>query len=417
MTVSHAAPSTTSEPSQGPLRIFSALRHRNFRLYWFGMLVAVIGQHIQFVAQGWLVYELTKSPAALGLVGLAQAGPTVALNLFGGVVADRFDRRRLLIFTQSATALLVGIVAILVSLDLIQVWHIMVIAFLIGSVWAFDMPARAALVPHLVPREDLMNAVAMGSVVWQSSRIIGPSIAGILIATVGIAPCYFITTFAMLVMVGALAAVHIPRVIPTSQGSAFANLLEGLHYVWSQPIFLTLIGLTFFNSVFGMSYIALMPVFARDILEAGSEGYGYLMGMSGVGAVLGTLAVASLGQFKHKGWLILGGASAFGTLIALFAFSTWFPLSLALLFVLGVTQSLYMTTSMTTLQALVPDGLRGRVMGLFSLTYSLIPVGGTIGGAIASLAGAPVAVAIGGTTVAMMALVVARMVPAVRRLE
>jgi MFS family permease len=407
---------------RGRLRTFSALRHRNFRLYWFGMLAAIIGWQIQMVAQAWLVYQMTNSTALLGLVGLAQAVPTILLTLFGGVVADRVDRRRLLIFTQVLTGLLVFTLATLVVTDLVRLWHIFAIALLIGAVWAFDQPARMALVPHLVEREDLMNAVAMGAMIWQSSRIVGPAIAGVIIALIGIAPCFYLTTAGMLLMVLALKAVRVPPLASTaSKDNALKNLTEGVGYIVKNPIFSTLIGLTFFNSLFGMSYVLMLPVFARDVLVVGSEGYGALMGISGVGALLGTMTLASLGNVQRKGLLMLSGAVGFGSLIVLFSFSRFFPLSMALLFTMGAVSSIYMTTVNTVLQSLVPDALRGRVMGIYGLTWSLMPIGGALAGAFAATfaepaVGAPVAVGIGGALVALMAVSVALGSTRLRRL-
>ncbi len=417
-----AVPGVSLVAGRGRLRTFSALRHRNFRLYWFGMLVAIIGWQVQTVAQAWLVYEMTDSTALLGLVGLAQAVPTIVLTLFGGVVADRVDRRRLIMATQAATGLLILLLALLVATDLVRLWHIFAIALLVGAVWAFDQPARMALIPHLVERDDLMNAVAMGSMVWQSSRIVGPAIAGLIIGLVGIAPCFYLTTAGMLVMVLAVRAVRLPPIAPSSDGrNVLQNLVEGIGYIVGNPIFSTLIGLTFFNSLFGMSYVIMLPVFARDVLVVGSEGYGFLMGISGVGALLGTMVLASLGNVRRKGLLMLAGATGFGSLIVLFALSRVFPLSMGLLFAMGAVNSMYMTTVNTLLQSLVPDGLRGRVMGIYGLTWSLMPVGGFVAGAFAAAfadpaVGAPLAIGLGGALVAAMALGLASASPRLRRI-
>jgi MFS family permease len=406
---------------KGRLRTFSALRHRNYRLYWFGMLVAIIGWQVQMVAQAWLVYQMTNSTALLGAVGLTQAIPTIVLTLFGGVVADRVDRRRLIMVTQAATGILIFVLATLVVTDLIRLWHIFAIALLVGAVWAFDQPARMALIPHLVDRDDLMNAVAMGSMVWQSSRIVGPAIAGVIIAVFGIAPCFYFTTVGMLAMVFALKAVNVPRVAPPpNKQNVLKNLTEGVSYIWRNPIFSTLIGLTFFNSLFGMSYVIMLPVFARDVLVVGSEGYGFLMGISGVGALLGTIVLASMGNVRQKGLLMLAGATGFGGLIVLFALSRAFPVSLGLLFLMGAVNSVYMTTVNTLLQSMVPDELRGRVMGIYSLTWSFMPIGGFLAGAFAAIfatpaVGAPIAVGLGGALVALMALGLASTSPRLRR--
>ena len=412
-----SASMTRVSATAGRLKVFSALRHRNYRLYWFGMLVAITGWQVQMVAQAWLVFQLTNSPFYLGLAGMSQAVPTILLTMFGGVVADRVDRRRLLIVTQAGTGLLMLILATLVATDLVQVWHILLIAFMIGAIWAFDQPARMALVPHLVEREDLMNAVAMGSMIWQGSRIVGPAIGGILIATVGISVCFFLTSIGFLSMVVVILLVKVPRVVSTaSSHSVMHNLTEGIGFIVRHDIFLMLIAMTFFNSLFGLSYVTLMPIFAKTILGVESSGYGFLMGASGVGALIGTISIATLGNFKHKGWLIVGGGAMFGVTLFLFSLSRWYYVSLGVLFLSGVVNSLYMTSVNTTLQTLVPDELRGRVMGIYGLTWSLMPLGGMIGGGVATFAGAPFAVGAGGALVAAMAMSVALFVPRVRSL-
>jgi MFS family permease len=421
-----SAARTATLPRRGAiaarLQTFSALRHRNYRLYWFGMLVAVTGLQVQMVAQAWLVYDITGSTALLGLTGLMQAVPTLALTLFGGVLADRVDRRRLIMFTQAASGLLLFLLATLTLTGTVEVWHIFAIAFCTGSISAFDQPARMALVPHLVEREDLMNAVAMGSMVWQSSRIVGPSLAGLLIGLFGVSACFYLTTIGMLVMVLALAAVRIPPVAPPERKpQMLRDLREGVGYVARSPIFSVLMGMTFFNSVFGMSYATMMAVFARDVLDSGSSGYGFLLGITGVGALIGTTTVASLGDVRSKGPMLLGGAFLFGLLIVLFSLSRIYALSLGLLFAMGAMNSIYMTTVNTQLQVLVPDELRGRVMSIYSMTWSLMPLGGFLSGALAARfadpsLGAPVAVGLGGALVALMAVAVALTVPRVRSL-
>lgn len=410
------------EAGRRRLHTFRALRHRNYRIYWLGMVVAITGLQVQTVAQGWLVYQLTGSTARLGAVGLSQAIPTLLLTLFGGVIADRVDRRRLIIGTQAAIAVLLFLLAGLVATERVEFWHILAIAFVVGAVQAFDQPARMALVPHLVVRDDLMSAVALGSMVWQSSRIIGPSLAGVLIWRLGVAPCFFLTALGYGVMVLAMLALRVPRVLGTGERRHVVRELgEGIGYVLRNPVFATLIGLTFFNSIFGMSYVTMMPVFARDILHAGSQGYGFLMGASGVGALIGTTLVASLGGAAPRGKLLLGGAVGFGTLIVVFAVSRVYPLSLSVLFAMGALSALYMTSVQTLVQALVHDEVRGRVLSIYSLTWSLMPLGGFLSGAIASTfanpaTGAPVAVGLGGALVVIMAAFVAAAVPRVRRL-
>ena len=429
----------TTRP-ESRFQVLSALKHRNYRLYWMGSLVSIIGFAIMMLAQSWLVYDLTGSPLYLGLVGLATSVPTIAFTLFGGVLADRIDRRRLLILTQAASGAAIFVLATLTATGLIQVWHILAIAAVIGAIQAFDLPARQAMVPSLVERKDLMNGIALTSTVWQASRIVGPTVAGLLIGLAGIATCFYVTAFGYLVMIFALTKMQMEKTeMAASRQGMVRNLGEGLGFIRNSPVFYSLIGMTFFNSLFGMSYVTLMPVFAKDILQVGSQGLGLLMSASGVGALIGTFSVASLGDIRRKGYLLVGGATIFGTLLALFGLtqwllvsqgglvdappspsvlglSWWFLVSLGLLAFSGITNAFYMTTTMTLLQALVPDALRGRVMGVYGLTWSLMPLGGMQAGAAANFIGAPAAVMLAGLLVAVFALLVGAKLPHIRNL-
>ena len=412
--------SRDGEQARDHLVILQSFRRHDFRLYWIGLFLAILGGQIQYVATAWLVVEKTSQDAApvyLGLVGLAASAPTIALSLFGGVVADRLDRRRLLLVTQSGTALVVVALAILVATEQVELWHVFVLSFLIGTVQAFDQPARAALLPQLVERSELLNAVALVTMIWQSTSIVGPSMAGLLIASSGLTACFVVTAVGALAMVGCLCALRArPSSTPETSTNVGESLVEGLGYIRSNTLARGLIGLVFFNGIFGMSYVTLVPVFARYELDVGAEGFGFLAGASGVGALLGTLFVASLGDYQHKGRLLLGTSAGFGCLLVGFALSRWFPLSLGLLTVSGACNSVYMTIANTALQAMVPDKLRGRVMGVFTLTYNLMPVGGVIAGGIARVASVSVAVALGGTAVVSLAAMLAARSPQVRRL-
>ena len=276
--------------------MFSALRYRDFRLYWSGLLLSVTGFQILMVAQGWLIYELTDQAKFLGILGLVMAVPTITLNLVGGVVADRLDQRRLTIATQGASAVLVGVLATLTLLDIVQVWHVLVIAFISGAVLAFDNPARMSLYPHLVDRKDLMNAVALNSSVWQGTRIVGPALGGLLIAKFGTASAFYVTSGGFLAMVMVLISIHVPPIPRSRGGNMLQNMGEGLRFVQGNSVFMFLIGLTFFNSFFGMSYVFLLPVFAEDILDVGAQGLGYLHAASGLGALLMTFVAASMAK-------------------------------------------------------------------------------------------------------------------------
>ncbi len=404
------------------LQMFTALRHSSFRRFWIGMVASVLGFQIMTVAQGWLIYILTDSKIALGLVGLAAGLPAIALNLFGGVIADKVNQRRLLIATQTTSSMVMLALAILTLTGLVEPWHIITSAFLIGSVQAFDTPTRQSLFPHLIDREDMLNAVALNSMVWQGTRVIGPAIGGVIIGTrLGVAPGFFAPFLGFLVMAVMIATLRLPPIQRAEGASFFHDMAQGINFVRTNTIFAFLISMTFFNSIFGMSYIFILPVFAKDIFNVGEIGLGVLHAASGAGALLGTLITASLGNFQRKGWLILGGAVLFGTFLILFAVTgslfKFFPLSLVFIFCAGVSTSIYMITIMSTLQLMVPNELRGRVMGIYGMTWSLLPVGAMQSGAVAEYTSAPLAVAIGGAAVIFFAIVMGLSIRQVRTLS
>ena len=408
----------TPSGSQHLLRALSALRHRNYRLYWFGQLSSVLAQNMEGVAQGWLVLELTNSPLVLGLTGLAFAAPTIALTLLGGVIADRADRRRIMILSQSVSAVTFFLLATLVVLGWIELWHVIVFAILSGCVRAFDRPSRMALLPQMVPKEDIANAVAVGGTIWQLNRLVGPAFAGMMIYLIGIGPTYYFCFAASFIAVLLWLGIRLTTQ-PTapSAGSVMQHMAEGLNFIRNDEIYFIFIAIIFFNSAFGMSYLILMPVFARNVLDVGSQGFGFLQSVGGAGALVGVLAVAWFSHSRGKGVQSLAGALIFGVLLILFAASKSYPLSLVLAFMLGAASQFYMTTISTVLQVNLPNELRGRVMGIYGLAWELMPIGGMIAGGIAEFAGAPVAVGFGGFMVAGMALFVAIFYPSVRRLE
>ena len=395
---------------------FSALRYRDFRLYWSGLLVSVGGYQMVMVAQGWLIYDLTGEAKFLGFLGLVTALPTIILNLYGGVVADRVNQVRLIQATQGASALFMGLLATLVLLDVVEVWHVLVIALFSGSLLAFDSPSRMALFPHLIERKALMNAIALNSLVWQGTRIVGPTLAGFLIAVSGLASPFYLAGICFLAMVLAMRAIHPPSIPRSQAGKVLQDLAEGARFIRGNGLFTFLIGLTFFNSFFGMSYMMLLPVFAKDILEVGALGLGFLMGVSGVGAVLVLVLVATRADSQHKGFFLIGGAVLFGVLLIAFALSRSYPLSLFILFLAGGSSTLYMIMVQTTLQTQVPDRLRGRVMGIYGMTWSLLPLGAMQSGFLADLVSAPFAVGLGGAAVALFTLGVAVFNSRIRRM-
>ncbi|MSP78183.1 MAG: MFS transporter [Dehalococcoidia bacterium] len=399
------------------LQFLEVLRNRDFRLYWLGLVASVTGMTCMQVGQFWLIYELTDSAAYLGILGVATAVPTFILNLVGGVVADRVNQRVMLVCTQSAAAVCTAVLGTLTLLGAVQVWHILTIAVVYGALSSFDGPTRMAMFPRLIDRSQMMNAVALNSTVWNGARIVGPAIGGALIAWLNIASAIYFATAGSLIMAIAMACVYLAPPQKRPKAPILHQLREGFAFIGSNRLFLSLMGMTFFNSVFGMSYIFLLPVFAKDILQIGPQGFGYLQTASGVGALLMSFASPILARVSWRGPLILGGAALFGLAIITFAYSVWFPLSLALMFIVGVMGALYQVLTMTSIQLLVPDNLRGRVMGVWGMTWSLMPVGGLQGGFLADWVGAPFALAVGGGAVAGFAAFLGVTSRAIRQLK
>lgn len=358
--------------------------------------------------QFWLVHQITGSPLSLGLVGLANAVPTIVFSPYGGVFADRFDNRRLILSTQIALAALIFLLAILTHLDVVRMWHILTIAFVSGAVNAFDQPARQTLYPHLIDRKVMTSAVALNSSVWQGTRIIAPAAAGVMIATVGTAASFYLAGAGYLIMAVVMLGLKVPRIESGATGSTTQEIVAGFRFVTGNSLFLFLIGMTFFNSFFGMTYLVLMPVFAADVLERGSEAYGMLLSASGIGSLATTIWIGSLGDFRRKGLMLIGGAVLFGLSLVAFALTSElvgsYLLALALMFTVGVFNSTYMVTIMSALQMMVPDRMRGRVMSIYGMTWSILPLGALQAGAIANFIGAPLALAIGGLAVTLFAL-------------
>jgi MFS family permease len=397
-----------------------ALQYRDYRNFWFAMLSAVGGFQILTFGQFWLIHELTGSTLYLGYVGLASAIPAITLNLVGGVVADRFDKVRLITFSQTVSAMLVLLLALLTGSDVVQPWHVLSIAVVAGAVNAFNQPARQSLYPQLVDRSVMGSAVALNSSVWQGTRILAPAIAGVLIAVFGTASAFFVAAGMMLVLSIVVNLLKVNSQAPRRSSSAIQDVGEGLRFIRTNPVFMFLISMTFFNSFFGMSYIIMMPVFAKDIIGVGAEGQGVMMMAGGVGSLLMGLWLGTRGNYDQKGFVVIGGAVMTGLSLAAFALTSEyigsFPLAVALMAVTGVFTSTYMISIMSSLQMLVPNEMRGRVMGFYGMTWNIMPLGGMFAGALAAATGAPWAVAIGGFIVAGFALGPALMSSQVRNL-
>ncbi|MGA7614983.1 MAG: MFS transporter [Thermoanaerobaculia bacterium] len=375
-----------------------ALRHRNFRLFFAGQLISVIGTWMQMIAQSWLVYRITGSTVLLGLVGFASQIPVFILAPLGGMVADHRNRHRILVATQTLSMVLAFGLAGLTLGGMIRVWEIFALAVLLGLVNAFDIPARQAFVFDMVGKDDLMNAIALNSSMVNGARIVGPAVAGILVAAVGEGWCFLINAVSYVaVIAGLVAMTPIPFRRPVSTNSPLQNIVEGFRFsIRARPIraLLILLGAI---SFLGMPYAVLMPVFADKILHGGAKALGVLMGASGVGALLGSLSLASKSGVRGLGRWVGLSATGFGLSLVAFSLSRSYWLSIVLLMPVGFTMMVEMAASNTLIQAMVPDELRGRVMALYSMMFiGMAPFGSLVAGALADRIGAPGAVASGG---------------------
>jgi len=403
-TPSEASPDAVVDPPRDTAR-FGALEVTVFRNYFLATIVSNIGSWMQILAQGWLILELTDSPFYLGLVGLVRAVPTIGLSLVGGVLADRFSRTRILMITQSVMALSSLVIAILTVAGVITVWHLLVISFISSVFFSVDNPTRQALVPDLVGRDKLASAIGLNSAAWNAAAIIGPSVAGVLIAAVSISGAFFLNAASyipVLIVVGLIPRVE--RKVTASR-SMSRQLSEGLSYIRSDRIIWGILLLIAIPSVVARPYTQMMPVFARDVLGLGATGFGVLMAASGLGALVGALITASLGGFAKRGWLLVINTIVLGITLVGFAQSRWIIPSIILVIFVGGTSTLMMSLANTLLQGLVPDAMRGRVMSVYTLIAGgLMPLGSMILGAGGEKIGVPLAVAIGGVITIIVAL-------------
>ena len=389
-------------------RTFASLRHRNFRLFFFGQLVSLTGTWMQNTAQGWLVYELTGSKFLLGVVTAVGSAPMMLFSILGGSVADRHAKRAVVLWTQSSMMTLAFVFAALVWSGHIRPWHILVVAALRGVAMAFDMPARQSFMVEMTSRDDLMNAISLNSSMVNGARVIGPSLAGLLMAQVGIALCFFLDGLSYIAVIVGLAMMRLPRFVkPKTTGSAREHALEGLSYVWRKRRMRALLILFAIVGVFGWSYLVLMPAFATDVLHAGGQGYGVLLSANGVGALLGALTVASVAHRANRRRLVLGGLWVFSAMLMLLALVPNYYFALVFLAVGGWGMLLFFATTNTLLQTGASDAMRGRVMGVWALIFGgMMPIGGLQAGTLSHYLGVPWTLAIGGTVCALSALVI-----------
>jgi len=376
---------------------FRALRHRNFQLFFGGQLISLIGTWMQSVAQSWLVYRITHSSLLLGSVGFAGQFPVFLAAPLGGIVADRYNRQRVVIGTQVASMLLAFALALLTLTHRVTVREIFWLAALLGVVNAFDIPGRQSFLVEMVGKEDLINAIALNSSMFNGARIIGPAIAGLLVAKIGEGWCFLVNAVSYIAVILGLFMMRVTLRNQRPQGSPIAHVMEGFRFVQkTAPIraILLLLGLV---SLVAMPYTVLMPIFADKILHGGARGLGILMGATGVGALLGALTLATRTGVYGLGRWITFSCGGFGISLIAFAVSRNFWLSTILLVPVGFCMMLQMSSSNTLIQSMVPDHLRGRVMSVYSMMFmGMAPFGALFGGAVADRLSAPMAVSIGG---------------------
>ena len=397
-------------------RFTRALRHRNYQLFFSGQLISLVGTFMQSVAESWLVYRLTGSAALLGVTAFASQIPVFILAPIGGIVADRANRHRIILITQTTSMVLPLVLATLVFTGGVQVWHVFVLAAALGIVNAFDIPARQAFYLEMVARDDLVNAIALNSSIVNGARAIGPAIAGVLVAAVGEGWCFLVNGLSYLAVIAGLLMMQVPtRDRRTHSRTALADMAEGFRFVaHATPIraLLLLVGIASFA---GLPYSVLMPMFADSILHSGPRGFGWLMGASGIGSLCGALGLASRTGIRGLGRWVGVSAVAFGVTLMGFAVARVFWVSFAMLVLVGWSIITQLASSNTLIQSMVPDALRGRVMAVYSMMFmGMSPIGALVAGWIAERIGAPDTVVIGGAVCVVAAIVFNIRLPAMR---
>ncbi len=370
---------------------FAALSVRDFRHLWVGTFATQVGMWTQMVAQAWLAYELTGSAVFLAAVAIARAAPSLVLTLPSGVLADRWDRRRIVIGSQFLSMVNSAVLAVLVLSGSIEAWHLVASSFVLGATHSFNMPARQSLVAQLAGYEHMANAVALNAISFNTSRVLGPALAGVLIGVWGLAACFIIQALAL--MWGMLWTLAISDAggspTTTRRVSMWDDLVDGLRYMKGSPAISGLIAIAAVPILVGMVYMQLMPVFARDVLQVGASGMGVLMSAVGAGSMAGAFVSAGISGHPRKGIILIGSTAVFGVAIALFALSSWLPTSVAALGLLGVAQAISMAMNQTLLNLLTPNEYRGRMMSMYMMTWNFEPVVFLPAGWLTDLIGAP----------------------------
>jgi MFS family permease len=386
-------------PEGGPL---GALKTPLYLRFWSAICLSLTGVWVRITAMGFLVYEITDDELKLGMVSFAQAAPVLITGPIAGALLDRIDRRRVLLVVQVVNVLAMLVVTWLVATDQVAYWHLIVVSIVVGSASGFDWPARMSIVPSLVSRARLQSAVALNSVAFNGSRIIGPSIAGWLIGSVGLAACFGFTAAAFIpfaLVVASLGAITVTRKSAQSTSSGLSSLVEGYRYIWRTPRIRGLLSVDIVPLALGMSYFTMAPAIARDVLDLGSRGLGLLLAANGIGALIGTLAVAMLSHVRHRGRIVVVGVGCFAVTLVAFALSTNVAVSFVLILLLGMCTATYATFNDTLVQLNVDNAYRGRVMSVYTMLWGLTPIGGLQVGLLSRSIGVQWALAINGVII------------------
>ena len=396
---------------------FASLEDRRYRFFWLSCVAMYAAMQMQIVVRLWLVYDLSESALDLGLVGAAAGVPILLVSPYAGVIADRVDKRSLLIASQGLAAILTLLVAVLITLEAIAVWHLIVASIAHGIVVSFNMPTRQAMVPQLVEEHRVMNAVALFSGSVNLNRVAAPALGGALVGVMGIDGVYYlIVGFNIFSALLLFPVSPDEKPVPLSSQGVVKALVQGLSSVRRSPALLGLLTMAVVPIIFGMSYQMLLPVFSEDILDVGVSGLGYLMAAAGVGALTGSTLVATLGDYSRKGLLLLVACGLFGIFLALFAYSSNFYLSLLFLFAVGMASATYMAINQTLLLTNADDSMRGRVMSLYMMTIGLFPIAVLPAGAIVEVAGAPIVIGASGAILVVFTIAMALWRPVLRKL-
>jgi MFS family permease len=396
--------------------MFRALRHRNFQLFFSGQIISLVGTWMQTVAEAWLVYRLTGSSALLGLLGFVSQFPIFLLSPLAGLAADRWPKQRVVIATQVSSMTLAFTLAALTLTHRINVWEIITLATLLGTVNAFDVPARQSFLIEMVGREDLLNAIALNSSMFNGARVAGPAVAGLLVAWIGEGWCFLLNGVSYLAVIAGLFMMRMGKSHAEHDGATpLEKLREGLRFVRSTLPIRALLILLGVVSFMALPFAVLMPIFADRILGGGASAYGTLMGAVGVGAMFGALGIAVRAQLRGLGSVVAYCAMGLGVSLILFSASRWYWVSWTFLVAVGFTMMMQFTATNTLIQAMVPDKLRGRVMSLYAMMFlGMTPLGSLLAGAVAGRIGAPITVAVGGAASVISGAIFFRKWPALR---